>query len=91
MFLNDYLLGVEDFTCLNQDVQDLRIFRMLLNDLWWGVGDFLMMLLNDCFLEVEDFICQNQDVQDLRIYRMLLNDLWWEVGDFICLNQDNQD
>jgi hypothetical protein len=39
--------------CLNQDFQDLRIFRMLLDDFWWGVGDF---------------ICQNQDFQDLRIY-----------------------
>jgi hypothetical protein len=41
--------------CLNQDVQDLRIFRMLLNDYLLGVGYF---------------ICLNQDVQDLRIYRM---------------------
>jgi hypothetical protein len=26
--------------CLNQDIQDLRIFRMLLDDFWWGVDDF---------------------------------------------------
>jgi hypothetical protein len=28
--------------CLNQDVQDLRIDRMLLDDFWWGVGDFIL-------------------------------------------------
>jgi len=28
------------FICQNQDVQDLRICRMLLDDFWWGVGDF---------------------------------------------------
>jgi hypothetical protein len=28
--------------CLNQDIQDLRIFRMLLDDFWWGVGDFIL-------------------------------------------------
>jgi hypothetical protein len=28
------------FICLNQDFQDLRIYRMLLDDFWWGVGDF---------------------------------------------------
>ncbi len=27
--------------CLNQDVQDLRIFGMLLDDFLWGFGDFL--------------------------------------------------
>ncbi len=64
MFLNDYLLGVEDFTCLNQDVQDLRIFRMLLNDLWWEVWHFLKMFLMIVFWEVGDFICLNQDNQD---------------------------
>ncbi|MDD1474026.1 hypothetical protein MEO41_22330 [Dolichospermum sp. ST_sed4] len=30
------------FNCQNQDVQDLRIFRMLLDDFWWGVGDFYL-------------------------------------------------
>jgi hypothetical protein len=30
------------FICLNQDVQDLRIFRMLLDDFWWGVADFYL-------------------------------------------------
>ncbi|MDM3849602.1 MAG: hypothetical protein PT119_06385 [Aphanizomenon gracile PMC627.10] len=30
------------FICLNQDFQDLRIFRMLLDDFWWGVGDFYL-------------------------------------------------
>ncbi len=30
------------FICQNQDVQDLRICRMLLNDFWWGVGDFYL-------------------------------------------------
>ncbi len=30
------------FFCLNQDFQDLRIYRMLLNDFWWGVGDFFL-------------------------------------------------
>jgi hypothetical protein len=41
-------VGVDDFIFLNQDVwllsevevQDLRIFRMLLDNFWWGVGDF---------------------------------------------------
>ena len=41
---------------------------MLLDDFWWGVGDF---------------ICENQDNQDCKIYRMLLDDFWWELGDFI--------
>jgi len=45
---------------------------MLLDDFWWGVGDFYLVI----------FICQNQDVQDLRICRMLLDDFWWGVGDF---------
>jgi hypothetical protein len=30
------------YLCLNQDIQDLRIFRMLLADFWWGVGDFIL-------------------------------------------------
>jgi uncharacterized protein YjaG (DUF416 family) len=55
------------FNCQNQDIQDLRIYRMLLDDFWWGVGDFN---------------CLNQDFQDLRIFRMLLDDFWWGVGDF---------
>jgi len=28
--------------CLNQDIQDLRIFRMWLDDCLWGVGDFIL-------------------------------------------------
>jgi hypothetical protein len=55
------------FICQNQDVQDWRICRMLLDDFWWGVGDFF---------------CLNQDFQDLRIFRMLLDDCFLEVGDF---------
>ena len=34
--------GLGIFICLNQDFQDLRIFRMLFNDFWWGVGDFYL-------------------------------------------------
>jgi hypothetical protein len=30
------------FICQNQDFQDLRIFRMLLDDFWWGFGDFYL-------------------------------------------------
>jgi hypothetical protein len=30
---------VGDFICLNQDVQDLRIYRMFLNDYLLGVED----------------------------------------------------
>ena len=60
-------MGTWGFFCLNQDVQDLKIFRMLLDDFWWEVGDFF---------------CLNQDVQDLKIFRMLLDDFWWELGDF---------
>jgi hypothetical protein len=30
------------FNCQNQDFQDLRIFRMLLDDFWWRVGDFYL-------------------------------------------------
>ena len=40
MLFDDFWWGVGDFFCLNQDFQDLRIFRMLLDDFWWGVGDF---------------------------------------------------
>jgi hypothetical protein len=29
------------FFCLNQDVQDLRIFGMLLDDFWWELVIFL--------------------------------------------------
>ena len=31
------------FFCLNQDFQDLRIFRMLLDDFWWGVEGLTLM------------------------------------------------
>ncbi|MFM6008839.1 MAG: hypothetical protein ACKPA7_33280, partial [Sphaerospermopsis kisseleviana] len=50
-----------EWYCLNQNVQDLRIFRML---------------FDDCWLLLKDFFCLNQDVQDLRIYRMLFDDGW---------------
>ncbi|MDM3849598.1 MAG: hypothetical protein PT119_06380 [Aphanizomenon gracile PMC627.10] len=30
------------FICLNQDFQDLRIFRMLLDDCFLEVGDFYL-------------------------------------------------
>ncbi len=30
------------FIYQNQDFQDLKIFRMLLDDFWWGVGDFYL-------------------------------------------------
>ena len=45
--------------CLNQDIQDLRIFRM-----WW----------KDCFWWSGDFFSLNQDIQDLRIFRMWWKD-----------------
>ena len=35
-------MGVGDFFGQNQDIQDLRIFGMLLDDFWWGVGDFIL-------------------------------------------------
>jgi hypothetical protein len=44
MLLDDFWWGVGDFICLNQDVQDLRIYRMLLDDFWWGVGDFFVRI-----------------------------------------------
>ena len=31
------------FICQNQDVQDLRIYRMLLDDFWWGVEGLTLM------------------------------------------------
>jgi hypothetical protein len=34
--------GSWGFFCLNQDVQDLRIYRMLLDDFLWGVDDFIL-------------------------------------------------
>ena len=40
MLLDDFWWGVGDFFCLNQDIQDLRIFRMLLDDCLWEVGIF---------------------------------------------------
>jgi len=54
------------YYCLNQDVQDLRMYRMF---------------LDDCLLCGECCGCQNQDVQDLRMYRMWLFDYWWVVDD----------
>jgi hypothetical protein len=32
------VFGKWGFFCLNQDFQDLRIFRMLFNDCFWEVG-----------------------------------------------------
>jgi hypothetical protein len=55
------------FFCLNQDVQDLRIFRMWFKDCFWGSGDFFSL---------------NQDIQDLRIFRMWFKDCFWGSGDF---------
>ena len=34
--------GLVIFICLNQDFQDLRIYRMFLDDFWWGGGDFYL-------------------------------------------------
>jgi hypothetical protein len=42
--------------CLNQDVQDLRIYRMVFS-------------YSSTFSEVA--FCLNQNVQDLRMYRMV--------------------
>jgi hypothetical protein len=39
--------------CLNQDFQDLRIFRMLLDDFLWELGDFI--LSESGFPGFEDF------------------------------------
>ncbi|MDM3862921.1 MAG: hypothetical protein PT118_24560 [Aphanizomenon gracile PMC644.10] len=62
---------------------------MLLNDSWWGVGDFYLSEsgFSGCcwmivFWKLVIFICLNQDFQDLRIFRMLLDDCFLEVGDF---------
>ncbi|UUO15512.1 hypothetical protein [Dolichospermum heterosporum] len=41
------------FICLNQDFQDLRIFRMLLDDFFFEVGDFY--LSESGFPGFEDF------------------------------------
>jgi len=40
MLLDDFWWGVGDFICLNQDFQDLRIDRMLLDDCFLELGDF---------------------------------------------------
>ena len=40
MLLDDFWWGVGDFFSLNQDIQDLRIYRMLLDDCLWEVGIF---------------------------------------------------
>ena len=42
MFLDDFWWGLVIFICLNQDFQDLRIYRMFLDDFWWGGGDFYL-------------------------------------------------
>jgi hypothetical protein len=41
MLLDDFWWGVGDFICLNQDFQDLRIYRMLLDDFLWEFEVFL--------------------------------------------------
>ena len=40
MLLDDFWWGVGDFFSLNQDIHDLRIYRMLLDDCLWEVGIF---------------------------------------------------
>jgi hypothetical protein len=52
MLLDDFWWGVGDFSCLNQDVQDLRIFRMLLDDFWW---ELVIFLSESGFPGFEDF------------------------------------
>jgi hypothetical protein len=70
--------GFVHIFCLNQDVQDLRIYRM-----WFDVYIF-------GFIDL--IICLNQDVQDLRIYRMWFDVYIFGFIDLIiCLNQDIQD
>ena len=55
--------------------EDLRIYRMLLDDFWWGVGDFY--LSESGFPGFEDLWLTPRFA-----IRMLLNDFWWGVGDF---------
>jgi hypothetical protein len=61
--------GKLGFFCLNQDIQDFRIFRMLFNDCLWEVDDF-----SGCCLMI---VCGK-----LGFFRMLFNDCLWEVGIF---------
>jgi hypothetical protein len=56
----DYSWDAEILNCQNQDVQDLRIFRIVICRLFVGCGNFH---------------CLNQDVQDLRIYRIVIDEL----------------
>jgi hypothetical protein len=72
MLLDDFWWGVGDFICLNQDFQDLRIFRMLLDDCFLEVGDFYLSesgFSGCCWMifggELVIFICLNQDFQDV--------------------------
>ena len=51
---------------------------MLLDDVWWGVGDF------NC-LNQDIWLLSEVEVQDVKIYRMLLDYFWWGFGDFFCL------
>jgi hypothetical protein len=51
--------------CLNQDVQDLRIYRMLI---FLVMAIALWQFWQGAFFN----FCLNQDVQDLRIYRMFI-------------------
>jgi hypothetical protein len=48
-------VGVGDFICLNQDFQDLRIYRMLLDDFWWKLF-FLSESGYPGFEDVQDVI-----------------------------------
>ncbi|MBE9057313.1 hypothetical protein IQ237_15070 [Sphaerospermopsis sp. LEGE 08334] len=50
--------------CLNQDVQDLRIYRILM---FMVMAIALWQFCPGAFFN----FCLNQDVQDLRIYRIL--------------------
>jgi hypothetical protein len=50
------VLFIDSNFCQNQDVQDLRIYRM-----WFGV--YILGFFDLIF-------CLNQDVQDFRMYRM---------------------
>jgi len=49
-------LGSGDFFCLNQDFQDLRIYRMLLDDCFWEVGIFLSESGFSGFKDLQDVI-----------------------------------
>jgi hypothetical protein len=56
MLLNDFWWGVGDFICLNQDFQDLRIYRMLLDDFWWDLVIFLSESGSSGFEDLQDVV-----------------------------------